>query len=109
MLFVRCQGGISHHPAESVSTADVAAAIEVLSRFLTRLPIIGKWVMLAGQAVNGRQGTMARTERTEVWDMVRIPDRLQSDTGESIVGTEWHQEASGSLAQCSEWSRIVAV
>jgi allantoate deiminase len=41
MLFVRCHGDISHHPAETVSTADVAAAIEVLSRFLMRLPIIG--------------------------------------------------------------------
>jgi allantoate deiminase len=28
MLFVRCQGGISHHPAESVMAADVALAIE---------------------------------------------------------------------------------
>ncbi len=28
MLFVRCKGGISHHPAESVMAADVALAIE---------------------------------------------------------------------------------
>jgi allantoate deiminase len=34
MLFVRCAGGISHNPAESVTQADVAAAIEVLGRFL---------------------------------------------------------------------------
>jgi allantoate deiminase len=34
MLFVRCAGGISHNPAESVSHADVAAAIEVIGRFL---------------------------------------------------------------------------
>jgi allantoate deiminase len=34
MLFVRCQGGISHHPAESVLEEDVAAAIAVLERFL---------------------------------------------------------------------------
>ncbi len=32
MLFVRCRGGISHNPAESVTEADVAAAIEVLVR-----------------------------------------------------------------------------
>jgi allantoate deiminase len=38
MLFVRCAGGISHHPAESVSHADVAAAIEVVSRFLQDRP-----------------------------------------------------------------------
>ena len=34
MLFVRCPGGISHHPAESVSPGDVAAAIEATDRFL---------------------------------------------------------------------------
>ena len=37
MLFVRCAGGISHHPAESVLPNDVAAAIEVLDRFVTVL------------------------------------------------------------------------
>lgn len=34
MLFVRCRGGISHHPAESVTASDVAVAIKVLERFL---------------------------------------------------------------------------
>jgi acetylornithine deacetylase/succinyl-diaminopimelate desuccinylase-like protein len=34
MLFVRCLGGISHNPAESVSSGDVAVAIEATSRFL---------------------------------------------------------------------------
>jgi allantoate deiminase len=34
MLFVRCKGGISHNPAESVAVEDVRVAIEVLSRFL---------------------------------------------------------------------------
>jgi allantoate deiminase len=34
MLFVRCAGGISHHPAESVAAEDVAVAIEVLTGFL---------------------------------------------------------------------------
>ena len=37
MLFVRCQGGISHHPAESVTEADVTAAIDVLGKFLELL------------------------------------------------------------------------
>ena len=37
MLFVRCQEGISHNPAESVRRVDVGAAIEVMSRFLTLL------------------------------------------------------------------------
>jgi allantoate deiminase len=30
MLFVRCAGGISHHPDESVEEADVAIALDVL-------------------------------------------------------------------------------
>jgi allantoate deiminase len=34
MLFVRCKGGISHNPAESVTTEDVAVAIDVLARCL---------------------------------------------------------------------------
>jgi allantoate deiminase len=34
MLFVRCKGGISHNPLESVTEADVATALDVLSRFL---------------------------------------------------------------------------
>jgi allantoate deiminase len=37
MLFVRCRGGISHHPAESVTEADVAVAIDVQGRFLELL------------------------------------------------------------------------
>jgi allantoate deiminase len=31
MLFVRCAGGISHNPAESVTEEDVAAALAVLT------------------------------------------------------------------------------
>ena len=31
MLFVRCKGGISHNPAESVPVEDVAVAIEVVA------------------------------------------------------------------------------
>jgi len=34
MLFLRCKGGISHSPQESVSVADVARAAAVLARFL---------------------------------------------------------------------------
>ena len=34
MLFVRCRHGISHHPDEAVEAADVAAAIDVLERFV---------------------------------------------------------------------------
>jgi allantoate deiminase len=37
MLFVRCKGGISHNPAESVTTDDVGVAIDVLSRFIELL------------------------------------------------------------------------
>jgi allantoate deiminase len=37
MLFVRCKGGVSHNPAESVAEDDVAVAIDVLGRFLELL------------------------------------------------------------------------
>ncbi|MER3438636.1 MAG: allantoate amidohydrolase [Chloroflexota bacterium] len=37
MLFVRCAGGVSHHPSEAVTVEDVAIAIEVLVRFIERL------------------------------------------------------------------------
>ncbi len=37
MLFVRCRGGVSHNPAEAVTSEDVTVAIEVLERFLYAL------------------------------------------------------------------------
>jgi allantoate deiminase len=46
MLFVRCAGGISHHPDESVTEADVQAAIEALAHALR---------MLAPDQFTGRQ------------------------------------------------------
>ena len=37
MLFVRCAGGVSHHPAESVNPADAEVALRVMRRFVDRL------------------------------------------------------------------------
>jgi allantoate deiminase len=37
MLFVRCKGGVSHNPAESVTEQDVGVAISVLEKFLQLL------------------------------------------------------------------------
>ncbi len=37
MLFVRCRGGLSHHPDEYASPADIAAALRVTVDFLERL------------------------------------------------------------------------
>jgi allantoate deiminase len=37
MLFVRCAGGLSHHPDESVEEADVAVALDVLHAFVMKL------------------------------------------------------------------------
>ncbi|MCK7170555.1 allantoate amidohydrolase [Enterobacter chengduensis] len=37
MLFVRCRGGVSHHPAESVMAEDVALAIEAFGQAVRRL------------------------------------------------------------------------
>ena len=34
MLFVRCKGGVSHHPAESITTADAGTGARVLLRFI---------------------------------------------------------------------------
>jgi allantoate deiminase len=34
MLFVRCAGGVSHHPDESVAEPDVALAVDALARFV---------------------------------------------------------------------------
>ena len=34
MLFVRCEGGVSHNPAEAVTRDDVATGIRVLARFV---------------------------------------------------------------------------
>jgi allantoate deiminase len=41
MIFVRCAGGISHHPAESITLEDVQAGFEVLSRLVRNLAIPG--------------------------------------------------------------------
>lgn len=37
MLFVRCRGGISHNPAESITAEDAAAAVAVLTTFLRQM------------------------------------------------------------------------
>jgi len=34
MLFLRCAGGLSHHPAEMVSQGDVAAALAAMTHLL---------------------------------------------------------------------------
>ena len=34
MLFVRCKGGISHHPAESMTAADAQVAGDVVMQFM---------------------------------------------------------------------------
>lgn len=34
MLFVRCKGGISHHPGESIMASDVQACLQVVYRFI---------------------------------------------------------------------------
>jgi allantoate deiminase len=37
MLFVRCREGVSHNPAEAITTSDVAVAVDVLDRFVAGL------------------------------------------------------------------------
>ena len=42
MLFVRCKGGVSHHPDESVKADDVEIATRVLLEFLDQLSPNGR-------------------------------------------------------------------
>jgi len=37
MLFVRCRGGLSHHPDEFVAQRDLEAALRIVVDFLERL------------------------------------------------------------------------
>ena len=37
MLFIRCRGGVSHNPSESVTSADTEIAQRVLLRFIENL------------------------------------------------------------------------
>ncbi len=37
MIFVRCAGGISHNPAESITLEDAQAGFETLCRFVRNL------------------------------------------------------------------------
>lgn len=39
MLFIRCRGGVSHHPAEHVDPADAEVALHVMSAFIHRLGV----------------------------------------------------------------------
>jgi allantoate deiminase len=39
MIFVRCAGGISHHPAEAVTLADIAAGARVLMHFIENFEV----------------------------------------------------------------------
>ncbi|MHA1164691.1 MAG: allantoate amidohydrolase [Alphaproteobacteria bacterium] len=38
MIFVRCEGGISHNPAENITSADAKAGVDVLSHVLNNFP-----------------------------------------------------------------------
>lgn len=37
MLFIRCRGGVSHHPDESVQLADVSVALAVMNDFISQM------------------------------------------------------------------------
>ncbi|MFL5169697.1 MAG: M20/M25/M40 family metallo-hydrolase, partial [Microvirga sp.] len=43
MLFVRCKGGISHNPAESIAEADADVAVRVLIEAVRRLAAQPSW------------------------------------------------------------------
>jgi hypothetical protein len=37
MLFIRCDGGVSHHADEAVGVADVSVGVRAMSAFIDRL------------------------------------------------------------------------
>jgi allantoate deiminase len=42
MLFVRCKGGVSHNPAESITADDADVAVRVLIETVRRLAAEGR-------------------------------------------------------------------
>ncbi|AJQ93433.1 allantoate amidohydrolase [Gynuella sunshinyii] len=42
MLFMRCEKGISHHPAEAITESDLAEALMAMHRFLPQLAVLNK-------------------------------------------------------------------
>jgi len=48
MLFIRCKGGVSHHPDESVKVEDVRVALAVMNDFLQSLA--EKYRQITGQS-----------------------------------------------------------
>src|SRR5947208_3947424 len=50
-----------------------------------------------------RCGRIARMVQTTTWAMpYRVPDTLHSDTEESVVGTQWHQNSISALSDMLE-------
>jgi allantoate deiminase len=47
MLFVRCRGGISHHPDEHVDVADAGAGARVLLRLIENFAPENSWSLEA--------------------------------------------------------------
>jgi allantoate deiminase len=50
MLFVRCKGGISHHPAEAISVEDAGMGARILSRFIENFSPVRQTVHAADHA-----------------------------------------------------------
>lgn len=47
MIFMRCRGGISHHPAESVQLQDVLTGLQVVSAFFDHTALVDSGSMVA--------------------------------------------------------------
>ena len=123
MLFVRCRGGISHHPDESVEEADVALAIDVATRFAGGPPaprprrsfdliVRGGWVVTESSVsqadVGVADGTIAAvepalagaaTEEIDATDLCVLPGGLDPHVHFNEPGrTHWEGLATGSAA-----------
>jgi len=103
MLFVRCRGGVSHSPAESVSEGDVAAAIEVTDRFLALLAEGQRWRPRGG----AEGGKIMTTQHLKI-DRERSAHRMGRDV-EVLSGPEYtrSEEAIRRYAYTPEYRRAL--
>ena len=78
MLFVRCAGGISHDPRESVSEEDVAVALDVLEHAVRAswrdglTPSAGWWRMPPSNRPNPKEGMHMRKGKQALWAAIGV-------------------------------------
>lgn len=79
MLFVRCKGGISHHPAESVLTTDVAVALETWSVAIYELLQPTALQQFNGAGVEQAKAMIAPCVALPEWQAALVAGRPYAD------------------------------